>query len=192
MNTKRRRSQVLQRPCLAAHPRQKEGSQPWHCMGIVALFVCPVLQTARGFVQLSVSQRPNNRMLSEHHTSRLMKDIWLPTGKGQAPEQATRAHKDRLFKSRLCSTGHPPVLWLTLFIFSFLHLQAPHLLIWQWKSGLFPFLVLFGKKTIENVCFGLLVKALVCWLEGCEFKSWCQGRTQPAGRMWLYMHLESV
>lgn len=130
-------------------------------MGIVALFVCPVLQTARGFVQLSVLNRPNNRMLSEHHASRLMKDICLPTGKGQAPEQPVRAHKDRLFISRVCSTGHPPLVWLTLFIFSFLHLQALHLLIQHWKSGLdlncgfdgvsansFCFLVLFGKNTL--------------------------------------------
>lgn len=88
-------------------------------MAIMALFVCPVLQTARGFVQLSVLHRPNNRMLSEHRASRLMKDIWLPTGKGQAPEQPVWAHKDRLSISRLCSTGHPPLLWLTLLFPSF-------------------------------------------------------------------------
>lgn len=130
---KRNESQVLQRPCLAAHSRQKAGPRPWHCMGIVALFVRPVLQTARGFVQLSVLQRLNNRMLSENYASRLIKDIWLPTGKGQAPEQPVRAHKDRLFISKLCSTGHPLLLWLTQFNFSFLNLQEPHLLIQLWS-----------------------------------------------------------
>lgn len=85
-------------------------------MGIVALFVCPVLQTARGFVQLSVLQRLNNRMLSEHYASRLMKEIWFSTGKGQAPEQPVRAfHIQTLFNRPVATVLIDNILFLPSF-----------------------------------------------------------------------------